>query len=376
MHTAGWARGGAEVRPLVMSNPPSSGNAAGSFAEYLRVVAPHLREELVAESSRARLGTLASHLPVCSKAVLEFRLGESPQVDLSLCLPRDRVPIASPLLVDPRWRRLRAIGDEWMSEKSFIHRAVRQLWVEFDGEIASAEPPSPMIFLTTDRSAGTRDHLEEMARTLLRRPAAKPLTATFRRLQQLTPSSAWFKHLGRMERAERDPLRLVLAHFPGGEAVGFLEAFGWRDEGGRLGQALRELAGLVDYFALSVDVFDGIGPRVCLECFMDSSAASPARWTRLFSYLSARRLCAPEKSRALLAWPGVNRKPAEGGYWPQSLELGDALMGANGLSVFFRTMSHVKLSFEPGKTCEAKAYVGFEHVWLNPERLEGAGRKS
>lgn len=340
-----------------------------NLSHYLRVVAPCLDERLFPPAARARTEWLTAQLAVCSDAVLEFRLLDgADQVDLSLCLPRDFVSIDPSLLADPWWRKLAAIGVEWMDETSLIHRCVKQLWVELDGPRAAGEMPSPIFGYALEQGAEERERLVEIAQSLLAEPLKEPLVRTLQKFQRLTPPEIWIKHIGKMAQRGGDSMRLVLSRFPARGMVDFLARFGWKDADGALQRTLDDVGPLVDYFTLSLDVLHAIGPRVSLECLLDRHGVEQGRWRPLLDYLVKRELCSPVRREAVLAWPGFSRRPADGGYWPENLRAGEAFLEPGTIGVFHRYVSLVKFSFEPGKAIEAKAYLSFAYRWLGPRR--------
>lgn len=348
-----------------MSAQANVASAAPALADYLLVVMPHLRGALLSEESRTRLAWMAARLPVCSDAVLEFRLvaGAHP-VDISLCLPRSRPPVPAALLGDPHWRQVAAIGEAWQVDAGLLARHVKQLWLEFDAPRGMSEMPTPAFGYAMTPGMETRERLLELAQSVFPASFPPPLFAALERLQRLTPPEVWIKHLGRMGRRGGDSLRVILARFPREKIIGFLASLGWRDEGGRLLRTLDETASLVDYFTLSLDLLEGIGPRISLECLLERPGVEQHRWRPLLDCLVARGLCLAGKRDALLAWPGFSRRPVAEGYWPENLRVCEAGLDGGTLSVFHRYISLVKFSFAPGQPVEAKAYLSLVHRWL------------
>ena len=101
-------------------------------------------------------------------------------------------------------------------------------------------------------------------------------------------------------------------------------------------------------------------PRVGVEYFPGSRAANLPRWRELAGALAERGLSTPEKSTALLAWPGYTVP-----------ERHDA---ACRFSVIGRRLSHVKITCGSGVGLRAKAYFGFGPLWLRPDSSESDRR--
>jgi hypothetical protein len=77
-------------------------------------------------------------------------------------------------------------------------------------------------------------------------------------------------------------------------------------------------------------------------------------------------LCTADKRDALLAYPGYVGENAEGIPWPRALRRASNLLGGRSLSIFIRSLHHVKVVYQPGEGLEAKAYLAVNHHWHTP----------
>ena len=115
----------------------------------------------------------------------------------------------------------------------------------------------------------------------------------------------------------------------------------------------RDLLPFGDRGALHLDVGTDISARLGLEVnFGEASAALNPHDpddTRFFDYLVEKDLCLPEKRDALFSWVGGFRLPDDGS------EKGTA-------PLFLRTISHVKLVYQPDQAPQAKAYLAVGRV--------------
>lgn len=358
-----------------MSTPIPSGppQRSASLAEYFRVVEPQCESALFSNASRTKLQFLTTKLPPLSKSILECRLTENAdQVDLSVSIPRAPLPLPDALSSDPIWREFQAICAEWLDPTSTIHRLVKEIWIELDG--AGPMPPhvpSPNLFFALNWDAGAREHLHEIARSLMRRPVPEALARSLLQVKNDVLHEVPLAHLGAMLARASDSLRLVVSRAPGAKIADYIDKIGWVDRDALVRRTLERLQLLVDEFYFDFDLRDGVGPRVFVECFVKQPARRKERWAVFFDYLATQGLCSRAKGKAALDWMGVNRKPAAGtgGIWPASLCWGDELLGALATSVFIRDISHVKLAFEAGKLLEAKVYLSFEHGWFDRRKL-------
>jgi hypothetical protein len=166
-------------------------------------------------------------------------------------------------------------------------------------------------------------------------------------LEALPPGAHVFQvgvALGRRTEA----LRLCVQGLACALVPAYLADAGWR--GGRMEPLIRllsELSGLVPRIALHLDVAELVLPKVGIECWPEEEPPFSALtvWRRFLRHLVEVGLCVPEKSTALLAWPGhVEREVV----WP---------------GVFIRALSHAKVVWQPDRALEAKVYLGLAHRW-------------
>ena len=113
--------------------------------------------------------------------------------------------------------------------------------------------------------------------------------------------------------------------------------------------AVRRFRGTVHF-----DVGEGVSAKLGVEVTFGESSASFQRDdpedTRLLDYLVEHDLCLPDKRDALLSWVGGFRLASRG---PSDAEAAP---------IFLRTISHIKLVFQPGRPPEAKAYLGLGRI--------------
>src|SRR6185369_7079715 len=112
---------------------PETGSS--SMADRVALLAPHLDGALVPPATFARMTAATRRLPPLSGAILECRLDEgAPGLDLSVRARVDdggRALLAGrPLASGPVWRRIARFSALWRDERSPLHRAVENVWLE------------------------------------------------------------------------------------------------------------------------------------------------------------------------------------------------------------------------------------------------------
>ena len=101
--------------------------------------------------------------------------------------------------------------------------------------------------------------------------------------------------------------------------------------------------------------------------FPGAPPSAEPRWAALLDLLTADGACTPGQRAGLLAWPGVNDPGNSATPWPGDLMLASLLQPPDRFSAIVRQLSHVKVSYQPGRPLEAKAYLGWAHTWLLPD---------
>lgn len=343
---------------------------------YLEVVAPYLDSVLVDDLAWARLRAVAALLPPCSLAGLELRVreGRTP-VDFFVRLPYADPELSPWLLRHPVWRAVQGMADAISNPSSRLHDQVRRLFLEFDLDQTPSEVPIPALFLVlnTDRAFTAEELLAAVdALGIHPRASAGGKEALDCCLAALPPGAAP-AHLGVMLSRPGGALRVVIHGMPLEATPSYLESIGWQDPDQQLVSLIRDMSALSDPVALlNLDVSGRLCPKVGVEFYVRGDAEHLPRWTALLAFLVDRKLASPAKAKALLSWPGFTEAGGGDRTWPENLAMGDLLFRAQATSLFWRTINHVKLGYEPGHAPEVKAYLGFGHNWF-PTRAAASG---
>jgi hypothetical protein len=356
--------------------------AGASLGDTLRSLAPCLRGDLIAADGLRRIVTTVERLPAALSGSFGFesRLGvRAAAADFSCCVTRlhggaavlagrsgaHQLPQA--WREHPVWHRLGRFCQEWIDPTSALHAGVRELWLEFDvGDHPPGGIPLPSVFLGTSADAAAHGCLLERAMPLLLGARLPPaIEHTLRVCAEALPSGAWVRHVGVMLARGPDVLRLEVKDLSLDSLPALLDRIGWSGAGGEAAAALSAFArrAATPRLMLGLDVGLRVGPRVGLQCFAPPGPGGSPGWAAFLDYLVAQGLCVPAKRAALLAWCGYAHEADGDAASPEQLAPLSALVGLPARGVFVPWVSHVKVSYEPDRPLEAKAYVGIDLRW-------------
>lgn len=313
-----------------------------SMKDHLKVVAPRFSHDLVSTESLSHLYALAQILPPLSNALLECRLGASAsRVDLSVPLPNPTIHLPDTILIHPIWRRCQDLSQDLADANSSLHQRVSAIWLEFDVDGQPSHVPIPCIGLHMNQEADCDfQSLLEMTLKLLAHPVSSHLESNLHLCLNALPADAKIIFIGAMLSRQSDAVRLIVSGIRPEHLSAYLSHIGWTGSVNELGNFISTISGFVDNIVLSFDVGDTIFSRIGLECYLTNPPQNEPRWQLFLDHLVTTGLCTPAKSKALLAWPGVDQEA---------------------LSIFNRFTTCIKIVYQPGIPLEAKGYLGFWH---------------
>jgi hypothetical protein len=344
----------------------------GSMADYLKVVTPHLHPELVSPEAMSHLQALAQVLPPFSKAMLEFRLGDGQcQVDLSVFLHCQILRLPDRFLNHPVWQALQNFCREWVDPTSLLHRSVRYIGLEFDLDKSPSQVPVPCIFLAWNPATVSETQaLIEMAFRLPNYSVSSKLESNLRLCVDSLPKGASLEYLGAMLSRPAEVVRAIVEGIPLKQVSDYLLQIGWTEVTNTLPSLISTLSDFGNEIRLlSFDIGDTIYPRIGLEFFPERQPKHEPQWEFFLNYLVEIGLCTLAKKNAFLAWSGFSKEADRPELWPKNLLGGDRLLGSRASSVFWRTINHIKIVYQPGIPLEAKGYVMFGHHWFDAKAL-------
>jgi len=338
-----------------------------SMDGYMAVVSAHLPPSLVSDPALCRISTVAAKLPPCSLAGFELRLRDDrPEVDFFVRLPYSTPIFRAALLAHPVWQTVQRVCHEISSPSGALRDQVRFVFLEFDLDRPPPEPPVPALFLElhTGRSFSAAD-LAALASVALGAPWPHASAQALDRCITALPRGANVAHMAVMSSRPGSALRIVIDGLPASGVGAYLNAIGWEDSAGVFADVLHDVAAIGDPVVMAdIDVADVVCPKVGIEFYVRRAADNVSQWKAMFDVLVGRGLASPAKAHALMSWPGSSEETATNPLWAENLALGDLLFRGLARSMFWRSINHIKLTYQPHGEPEAKAYLGFGHNWF------------
>ncbi len=353
------------------------GNAAGvgeTMEDHLAVVLPHLRPALAGPAARARISSLASHLPACPAGGFEISLTDrTDRTDFHVFVSRGVVRAPGGTEPHPGWEAAARFSEAWAAADSPFAQAVVALILEFDLDPSSATVPPPSLFCAFHPVAGEQaDVVRAVTAALVGERPFADLSAALDGCLAALPPLAGINHVGAMwSRTGSGSVPFVRANLGGVEPdaiVPLVARLGWAGHAGALGGIIKGLGSVVDSIEVAWDVGAPSPTRLGLECFIsDTVARTSPGWLEVLEHMSSLATCDAAKVGALLDWPGLSRR-SRSGPWPRSLLLGDGFLASTAASVFVRRINHVKVVVDGDHVTEIKAYPIFGHRWIPRSR--------
>lgn len=371
-----------------------------SFVEYLNAVAVTVSPSLISPPAFSAMGAVAAMLPATlatNTFGFECPLGTPlSQADLSVQATaahgRDLLAGTDPhnslmpsVRADPIWLRVHDLARRWADPDSSLHRAMENVWLEFDldGPVLAVPRPSVFVGLALQGQGGTgrraqEGGLDELGATV--RTVAGSLTghdlpagllAKLRDCLGALGQHEYVFQVGLMLARGAEAVRLCLRLRSTERTLAYLRQVGWAGSDADL-RGLLELARAVDFTWLDLDVAETVQPKIGLECYFERhrQPRQEPRWTSFLDTLVQTGSCTAVKRDALLAYPGYTDDSEPAAPWPLALRRAATLLDGRSVSTFVRTLHHVKVVSRPGEPIEAKAYLAATHQW----RTSGRGR--
>lgn len=363
--------------------------AAGLAGHVAAALLPFRVDGLISAACRRRVLDAAALLPAAASGFFGFeaRLGDSaPEVDFLACISaeaggREAWAAAMPppgMEAAPAWRRAARFVQAWAEPGSPFHDPIINMWVEFDLIGDPAAPLLPSLFFGTNvlgpEQAAPSEHqwLTAAIEQVADAPPSDARRRTIADCLAALPSDGRLFQIGTMLSRRQPFLRLCFRGLPITEITGYLEGIGWRGVRGELETLLGTIAPLIDDVLLDLDIDDGVGDRIGLECYLEDGPQLPERLTAFLTHLRTVGLCTDTKAAALAAWFGLTHERWCRNSWPADLRDHPRRPGPGHSGGFVRSLHHVKLVFDPPRALQAKAYLANRFAWIDDAVLKRA----
>ena len=359
---------------------------AASLASIVRLIRTQIPGELISSRWMGEIEGVAARLPSAPIRFwgFECRLGEhEPSADLLVSITvddggRDALAVegldwlAAKAERARPWQRVLDFCKLWLDPGSSLLEGVAGIWLEFDVNGAAFDESEPNLFFAP--RSGSRSSCHEdggcfVADVAL--PVLLGVRATVAQERQLRlcfeclPEEAQVFQIGVMLARPSGAVRLCISGLSPNGLLAYLRAIGWAGPAGELRRLLDGLQPFADSFVLAIDMGEALSPRIGLECYVDGfrQPRVEPRWRALLDSLVSRGLCTPGKRDGVLAWPAVFQDSDMLADWPENLRLVSEFLGRRAASLFLCSLHHLKITFEPERPLEAKAYLGVAHLW-------------
>lgn len=338
-----------------------------SLADTLDCVLPFAPASLVPERTRGRLGKVAAGLPPIARGLLECRLPDPGQVDLSLGVldcGREKTMLRERFRAlddgSSAWARVRAFAEHWLVAAVDADRG-RYAWFEFDVDDTVRDCPAPSVFLSVGELGAAHGWEEELA--ILSPDAPAAAAAWLARLC----SGARVEFFGIMVPRANDRVRLNLTFRASGLAWDWLAAHGARPDPDLrpiFDGLFRAGAPVITVDALPGGQSGALAPRIGLECRPTDAADARA----IFEICRAQDLCDARALDDALAWTGATSALDGAAAYPAHLVLAELTGPGGGPGALLREINHVKITFGASGLEAAKIYLSFTHAQPNGRR--------
>ncbi|MEH2253626.1 prenyltransferase/squalene oxidase repeat-containing protein [Nostoc sp.] len=358
-----------------------------TLADSLNIILPSLATELTTLTSLSYLQKLAKLSAPIPRAGFEIRLNrENHQVDLQQGIfyqdgePKILAHYLSTLasynheFKQPVWGRIYQFCEVWSRPNSSL-KNISEIWLEFDITDSAVQQLIPSIFIVIKNCDLLKSeeyfHIVKSALELLwGEPIYDSLLSNLYRCFTACIKPAYISHVGIMLSRQVEALRINVTKLPVYQIATYLQKIGYTQPPDKIETLVNELLDIFDHVRFCLDVGTKIYPQIGLECFFEQQSGLDPRWSPFLDDLVVKRLCTPEKRDALLAWIGSTIPSNIKEPWASHLIAESLLQSPENLSILDRRLSHIKLTYKPECSLEAKAYIGFVHQWLKNESVK------
>lgn len=332
---------------------------------------------------RAILNSASVSMPAIPKVGLELRLGTGEvRVDLHQLVTKTSGEPA--VLLDylsnaRQWcdsaaaQRLRAFLVAWCDEQSLFGTIFQRFFIEYDLPDDGAPPRVPCLFFDVHRRS--HDHSERLAGESLIVAAIEQLQGALNPLRRHELQRCFdsvngrgsIGHLGIMLGRDQQSIRLNIKDLRRGALLPLLDDLNWTGDRAAAESVFNRLIDEVDLVTVALDLSSEWLPGIGFEAFLNAQPAVDPRWQRLLDWLCEQALCTSHERQALLQFPGRTMPGPSGSPWPASWLVAAALAPPDHLPIFWRELSHIKVTLNAVGQLTAKAYLGTRHEWqVNP----------
>ena len=365
-----------------------------SFQEFAAIIYPSLNEKIANADGMAGIESLSRilpHVPVITESGFECHLSkENSTADMSVAFSKsnrhmiidsfESLPCLSASSCS--WKKVYELICKWNDKNSLLYENIENIWLEFDIDNQSSNIPEPSIFFSphpvalesaeaTSNFSKYQWIIEEVLESSIDIKISDNTRESLCKCFDLLPEGGNIFQVGVMlpRLAESKAIRLCIQGIEISEIVNYLNSIGWLDSSGELSIILDRLSFFVDSVAINVSIENGINPKIGIECYIDKQPSNSPKWSHLFDFMLRMNLCTEDKVASLLEWPGYLEEKSCTQAWPENLSKAAMFVYPKLRSAATRSISHIKIVYQPMMPLQAKAYLWFGHRWIEPNGI-------
>ena len=357
-----------------------------TLTNSLQNILAHISSEIATPTAISHLQKLANLSAPIPRAGFEIRLDkDNYQVDLQqgiylqnkepqiLVEHINKLALSHQEFNQPVWNRIREFCKIWSDSSSDLNSAISDIWLEFDIHESNPHLLTPCIFLGINRDsfepAKTFSIIKTALELLYGQPINDDLCSNLYRCFTACTSPTRISHVGVMLSRQIEALRINVSKIPIYKITTYLQEIGYPNATEEIEALVDEILDSFDNVRLCFDVGKKIYPTIGLECFFDKQSGLDSRWLPFLDNLVAKGLCTTEKLNGLIAWVGCTTPSNTTKPWASHLIAESLLQPSESLTILDRRLSHIKLTYKPESSLQAKAYIGFVHEWFKNKSL-------
>lgn len=370
---------------------------ASSLNDIITAIAPTLPSALVAPAVMTKINAVAQQFPLtlgttvgfeCSLHTMQgeadffFRtsgaLGRSllagqhpnpPVLEQLRYDPEGLLLNYDPLLKESVWRRIQQLARYWSEPKTLLHRAIEDIWLEFDIDLPVDQQPLPSSFFgISSPGLPSLDWVRQIALPTLLGDRLSPIADdTLQRCFSSIPPTAKLFQVGVLSgrtASTQPPIRLYIQDLQIKHLSSILSRLDWPGDISLLTQVLIGTCGEGN-FSLQLEIQDTLSPVIAVECCLSNLN----NWKTVLDRLVATGFCNPERAAALLSYPGYVRAQDNIAPFPPAFENWSDQLAPYRECLLVKRLAYLKFTYQPGTPLLAKAYLGLSPTWIDPRYL-------
>lgn len=372
-----------------------------SLNDIVTAISPTIPPTLISPRALAAIGAVAKHFPTTLGNTIGFECplstgtaeadfflrvsgtwGQSllagksqpPPILDQLRLEADSYPPEfERLWTHPVWQRIRYLAQSWSEPTSLLHKAIEDIWLEFDIASDVEDIPLPSSFFGIQfPGIPSLEWVSQVALpTLLGAPISAATATTLKNCFANIPTSAKPFQVGLLSgRAATETampaIRLYIQNLQLSQLRLTLSRLAWPGDVDLLAQVLTRVCQGKGHFSLQLEIRDRLSPVIALECYFRDRT----EWQKVLNRLMTTHFCSPEFAQALMDYPGFIRAKDSFVPFPDLFRHWSNQLFPYRECLLVKRLAYLKFTYQPGHPLLAKAYLGVSPTWVDARYLD------